>query len=188
MDLSQLSDAELLTILQKGQQQAVAELYDRHSGAMMQLAYRIMQNQRDAEDLIHDVFVEAWQKSDTYHPDRGSVRNWLLIRVRSRGIDRLRALKTARNYGLMEADTQPMGTEDASASLHEKALINRTLELLPENQRQIVLLSYFQGLSCSEISQQYDIPLGTVKSRLRGGVQRLRQLLVPQPSEAEANG
>ena len=183
--LDTFEDKDLLAALQAGDNDAMAELYERHASSMFQLAYRILQNQRDAEDLIHDVFIEAWRKSYTYHPKRGSVRNWLLIRVRSRGIDRLRSLKVARNHGMMEAETQTAGVDDnAAVELVDQVRVHDSLNSLPEAQRQVVELSYFQGLSCSDIAEQYNIPLGTVKSRLQAGVNKLRQRLAPTRSKA----
>ncbi|MCG8312869.1 MAG: sigma-70 family RNA polymerase sigma factor, partial [Pseudomonadales bacterium] len=143
MSLSTLSDEDLLVQLQAGQQDALAELYDRHACLMLQVAYKILQNQRDAEDLIHDVLIEAWQKSADYHPERGSVRNWLLIRLRSRGIDRLRSLQTARNYHLLEKQEQTQNTDDDGAcQLVDQSFVHDSLQHLPDNQRQIIELSF----------------------------------------------
>ncbi len=169
-------DRELIAAITKGERNALAELYDRHASVLMGIAYRILQNRRDAEDLLHDVFLEAWRKAASYDAKRGTVRSWLITRVRSRGIDRLRSLKTARTHAMLQANVefeQNQSSENISGSPdHVRA--RRALTLLSDAQRKVIELLYFEGLSCQEISAKCEIPIGTVKSRLSAALNILR--------------
>ncbi len=132
-----------------------------------------MRTRRDAEDLLHDVFLEVWQKAKDFDADRGTVRTWLLLRVRSRAIDRIRMLTTARNHAMIKSDPEPTGDEPSQAA--ERNLTRQALTGLSEIQRTVVELSYFEGLSCREIAERCRIPVGTVKSRLAAALTKLRQ-------------
>jgi RNA polymerase sigma-70 factor (ECF subfamily) len=167
----------------RGEQAALAELYDRHASAMLGVAIRVLRHRRDAEDLLHDVFLEAWQKAGDFDPSRGSVRSWLLMRVRSRGIDRLRSLESARRHALLRA-ADPVATPvvtQPSWDSPDRARARAALESLPPEQRDLVELGYFEGMSCSEMAAHRGIPLGTVKSRLGAGLAKLRERLAPAP-------
>jgi RNA polymerase sigma-70 factor (ECF subfamily) len=102
-DAARREDRRLVAAIARGDEGALAALYDRHAPAMLGVAIRVLRDRPDAEDLVHDVFVEAWQRSTSYDAARGSVRSWLLLRVRSRGIDRLRALDAARRHAMASA-------------------------------------------------------------------------------------
>jgi len=173
---SDVSDAHLLVAAARGDVTALGRLYDRHAPAMLGVASRILRGRQDAEDLVHDVFVEAWQRAGDYDARRGSVRSWLLVRVRSRGIDRLRSLEAARRAAMI-----PPGPEaDRSEPLWEgpdRERARAALAALPEEQRRLVELGYYEGLSCAEMAQRVGIPIGTVKSRLAAAVAKLRQSL-----------
>jgi RNA polymerase sigma-70 factor (ECF subfamily) len=174
-------DRGLIAATAGGDEQALAALYDRHAAALLGVALRILKSRQDAEDLVHDVFVEAWQRAGDFDERRGSVRGWLLVRARSRAVDRLRSLEAARRRGLLaradisegEASVEPIwdGLDRARAK--------RALDSLPEAQRALVELAYFEGLSCSEMAERCGIPIGTVKSRLSAGMAKLRQELAP---------
>ncbi len=180
-------DRQLMAKIQSGDQTALATLYDRQAPQMMGLAMRILQNRRDAEDLLHDVFLEAWQKADAYQADRGTVRNWLLLRTRSRAIDRLRALKTAREKGVLCAITEEetICDEHDPSTTADNILARKALDSLSKIQRIVIELSYFEGLTCSEIATHCNIPIGTVKSRLSAAMTKLRDQL--SATEREAN-
>src|SRR4030095_9636091 len=96
-------DERLIAAVGLGDEAALAALYDRHASAMLGVAYRVLRNRTDAEDLVHDVFVESWNKARDFQPSRGTLRSWLLMRVRSRGIDRLRSLEAARRHAMAAA-------------------------------------------------------------------------------------
>lgn len=180
-DSEQDIDQQIVSAVQSGDREAFARLYDRHSAWLLAVAYRIIQNRRDAEDLLHDVFIEVWNKAASYSAERGSVRSWLAIRVRSRAVDRIRALHIARKNQTNETDTDTMILESSNKSErgidHQKA--RRAVEQLSPKQRTVIQLSYFHGLTCQEISNRCDIPLGTVKSRLASALVSLRQHFDP---------
>jgi RNA polymerase sigma-70 factor (ECF subfamily) len=174
-------DARLVAGVQAGDRAALAGLYDRHAPAMLGVALRILRDRGDAEDLVHDVFLEAWRKSASFSAQRGTVRAWLLVRVRSRAIDRLRSLEVSRRHarggrqpGDGAAPAQP--TEDP-ADGPDRRRARAALAALPDVQRSVLELAFFEGLSCSEIATRCNAPLGTVKSRLLAGVRELRRTL-----------
>jgi RNA polymerase sigma-70 factor (ECF subfamily) len=182
-DAERGEDEALMQAVAAGDAQALAALYDRHAAVMLGVALRLLKSRQDAEDLVHDVFVQAWQRAADYDADRGSVRSWLLVRVRSRGIDRVRSLDAARRHGLVPADAEaPPPPPEASAAApwdapdRERARL--ALADLPEAQRRLIELAYFEGLTCSEMAARCEIPIGTVKSRVAAGLARLRQSLL----------
>ncbi len=178
-------DAGLIAAAAAGDEGALASLYDRHASALLGVALRILKSRQDAEDLVHDVFVEAWQRAGDFDASRGSVRSWLLVRARSRSVDRLRSLEAARRRGLLARAE----IEDGEASVEpvwdglDRARAKRALDALPETQRALVELAYFEGLTCSEMATRCGIPIGTVKSRLSAGMAKLRKEFV-EPSDA----
>ncbi len=172
-------DESLMAAAAVGDESALGELYDRHAGAMLGVALRILKVRQDAEDLVHDVFVEAWQKARDFDAERGSVRSWLLVRVRSRGVDRLRTLQAARRRGLV-ADTDGAAEAVPVAAIWDtpdRERVRRALDVLPEPQRVLIELAYFEGMTCSEMAAHCAIPIGTVKSRLSAAMGKLRTAL-----------
>ncbi len=178
-------DAALLAAMVAGDRGALGQLYDRYAPLLMGTAFRILRNRRDAEDLLHDVFLEAWRKAGDYDPQRGSVRKWLSVRVRSRALDRVRSLATARKYALLEAsaDDAALASGDVTAKSVDCDRALEALQCLTPAQRTVVQLGYFEGLTCSEIARRCEIPLGTVKSRLSSAIARLREQMVPAAEE-----
>ena len=180
------SDVALMTALQQGDRGALASLYDRHAPQLLGLAWRILGNRGDAEDLIHDVFLEAWNKAASFDPGRGSVRAWLVTRVRSRAIDRLRVLGTARRHAMAEtaaAPEEPAALEDPSHA-PDRRRARDALAGLPEEQRTVIELAYFEGLTCREIGDRCGIPVGTVKSRMSAAIGKLRAGLAPRGEDS----
>lgn len=172
-------DESLMAAAAVGDESALAELYDRHAGAMLGVALRILKLRQDAEDLVHDVFVEAWQKAADFDGTRGSVRSWLLVRVRSRGVDRLRSLSSARRRGLL-GDGEPEVEGAPVAPIWDgpdRERARKALDGLPDAQRALVELAYFEGMTCSEMAAHCAIPIGTVKSRLAAAMGKLRGAL-----------
>ena len=161
---------------QAGDGAALARLYDRHASAMLGLAVRFLRDTEDAEDLVHDVFVEAWQRAGTYDPKRASVRAWLLIKVRSRALDRLRhsRLVAAKQVTLT---TEPTSAEPLQAREADHTRAWTALTALNEPQREVLELAYFAGLTCRQIAARRNLPEGTVKSRLAAGMAQLRHAL-----------
>jgi len=150
----------------------VAELYARHARAIYSLAHAMLKSPQEAEDLIHDVFLEAWHRSEHYSEARGSVRAWLLMRARSRALDRLKSNGCQRVLAL---ESCPL--DDASAALGDQLRLRELLCQMPDVQREVLLLGYFEGLSSVEIAERLGIPTGTVKSRTRAALGALRASL-----------
>ena len=175
-------DCSIMRRIQQKQRAAFAELYDRYAAVMLAAAMRILQNRRDAEDLLHDVFLEVWQNAASYDPKRGSVRTWLQVKVRSRAIDRLRSLHLMRNYATAECNVE---SELAMSDSHDPSFApdfsraRKALGKLPQAQRVVLELGYFEGLTCREIAERCGIPIGTVKSRMAAGMIQMRQYLNP---------
>jgi RNA polymerase sigma-70 factor, ECF subfamily len=169
-----VDDAQLVAAMARGERAALAALYDRYASLLLGAAYHVLRNRRDAEDLLHDVLLECWNKAATYEARRGSVRSWLLVRVRSRALDRVRSLAVARRHAAAPPapEEAPLAGDALRAADGGRAI--RALGALPEAQRSIVELCFFQGLGCAEIAKQLGIPVGTVKSRLARAVERLR--------------
>ncbi|MGH8548315.1 MAG: sigma-70 family RNA polymerase sigma factor [Methylococcales bacterium] len=172
----QENDLKIVAAIQAGDREAFARLYDRHASWLLAVAYRILQNRRDAEDLLHDVFIEIWAKARSYDPQRGSVRSWLAVRTRSRALDRIRALTIVRKNEADELDSQTTMVEasDESELGIDRQIARRAVDQLSPKQRTVIQLSYFQGMTCQEIADRCEIPLGTVKSRLASALHSLR--------------
>ena len=178
----ELSDHAALTKAQRGDPDGLAVLYDRYSTFLYRAAVLLLHNRRDAEDLIHDIFLEAWQKAEQYDPRRGSIKAWLMLRVRSRAIDRIRSAKIASQYAL-KAGIPPdivLASTDQGEIAADGSRAFRAVQELREHQRKVVELGYFEGLTCREISQRCNIPIGTVESRLSAGMLVLREQLAPR--------
>jgi RNA polymerase sigma-70 factor (ECF subfamily) len=174
-------DAELVTAIAGGDRGALAKLYDRHSGVLLGLAMRIVRDRREAEDLLHDVFLEAWRSAKDFDPKRGRVRTWLAIRMRSRALDLQKSARVSRNAGDAGLDLLVDDNQNASP---DHARVRAALADLGADQRRVLELAYFEGLSCTEIAERISIPVGTVKSRIAAGLDRLRNGLSRRsPSE-----
>lgn len=167
------ADIAVLRRLAAGEQAALGVLYDRHAGVMLALGMRIVGVRREAEDLVHDVFLEVWRHAGDYQAERGSVKTWLLLRMRSRCLDKVRSHGFSRS---MPLEKEPV--RSGAAERHERRLdgarARALLEQLPQGQREVLELGYFEGLTFSEIAVQLDIPIGTVKSRVSAAMTKLR--------------
>jgi len=169
------SDEVLMVGAAGGDQAAMARLYDRYAPPLLSAGQRMLGSRRDAEDLLHDVFVEVWQQAGDYSAARGSVKSWLFLRMRSRAIDRLR-LASRKNVELGDQvlATATRDVVEDPALAPDRAQIRYTLEVLPPDQRVAIELAYFGGLSGAQIAAQLGVPLGTVKTRLALGMSKLR--------------
>jgi RNA polymerase sigma-70 factor (ECF subfamily) len=178
------SDEALIIAIAAGDRGALAELYDRYAPILLAVGQRILGSHREAEDLMQDVFLEAWQRASGYDPARGTVRAWLLVRLRSRALDRHRAASAAHrasidSVGPLEQRAQ---TEDPALA-PDRAVVRRALETLSREQRAVLELGYFHGLSSSEIALRTGAPIGTVKTRMATALARLRATLNPGGAE-----
>jgi RNA polymerase sigma-70 factor, ECF subfamily len=176
------SDLTLLRAVARGERWALGALYDRHAALLLGIGARVLGSRDDAEDLLHDVFLEVNRHAGEYDATRGSVRTWLCVRMRSRALDRLRAPGRAKCWSLDAlppgADTSPADTDLLEGHGDRDTVRVRTaLAALPEVQRAVLELGYFRGLSCSEIAELLALPVGTVKSRVRSALERLREAL-----------
>jgi RNA polymerase sigma-70 factor, ECF subfamily len=180
---------ELLNRIQAGDHSALAELYDATSKAVFSLALRIVSERDIAEDVVVEVYSQVWGNAKAYNPQRGTALAWVLTMTRSRAIDVLRSRRHLQNNESIEeahnlqADVPT--PEDMSEAAEQQRLVQRALNGLSVDQRQLIELAYFSDLSHSEIAARVGQPLGTVKTRIRLGMLRLRQLLT-QPLEAVA--
>jgi len=179
---TQHSDAELIRAIARGDERAFARLYDLHSPILLGLLIRILKDRAEAEDTLQEVFLQIWQRASDFDEARGRPFTWIVTITRSRAIDRLRSQKSRARVALETALSEMVvsprrdAADDAIQSEHNEA-IHRALAELPEEQRRALLLAYFEGLSQSEIAARLDEPLGTIKTRARSGLSKLRQLL-----------
>jgi RNA polymerase sigma-70 factor (ECF subfamily) len=167
-------DAALVAAMADGDRGALAALYDRHASLLLGLALKIVRERREAEDLLHDVFLEAWRSAKDFDPKRGRVRTWLAIRMRSRALDLQKSARVSRNAGDAGLEVVP---DDSETQSPDHGRVRAALAGLGDDQRRVLELAYFEGLSCSEIAETIAIPIGTVKSRLAAGMARLRDVM-----------
>jgi RNA polymerase sigma-70 factor (ECF subfamily) len=154
---------------------ALATLYDKYSGQMLGLCVRILRDRREAEDVLHDVFIEVWRRAGDYDRRRGSVRSWLLMRTRSRALDRARSHGFSRSVPFDDSTASRRTAADDPSAAPDHARVHRALDELPLEQRRVIELGYFEGLSSSEIATRVGAPVGTVKSRVAAGLAKLRR-------------
>lgn len=177
---AQISDHDLLKAIARSDEGALGSLYDRYKQILFGLLVRILNSREEAEDVLQEVFIQVWRRASHYDERRGKPFTWLVTVARSRAIDRLRAL-ASRNR-LAEAATtdewEKVSDADTDAFCAERSeIVKRALQQIPEEQRLTLRLAYFEGLSQSEIAKQLGTPLGTVKTRMRAGMLKLRELL-----------
>lgn len=170
-----LTDAELVVQAAAGDSACLGELFDRHAGRMKSLALRIVRNPEEAEDVVQEVFVQAWRQAGRFDANRGKVLAWLSIMTRSRSLDRWRRRSTRRETAVADAHEleAPRPTENAAAAWAASS----ALAELPADQRVPLELAYWEGLSQTEIAERLGVPLGTIKTRMRIGLKRLREAL-----------
>jgi RNA polymerase sigma-70 factor (ECF subfamily) len=175
---SEESDAELVARMARGERAALATLYSRHAARLLALAVHILRDRAEAEDLLHDVFLEAWQKAASYSEERGAVSAWLSLRARSRAIDRRRSVPRTRAVSLeaLGADG-PVDPSSGPARIQDQRRLSQAFAVMSADEQQVIVLGYFEGLSSSEIAEQLGTPIGTVKSRTRSALVKLRGAL-----------
>jgi RNA polymerase sigma-70 factor, ECF subfamily len=181
-DLRNLADEEVMQLVQDGDPRAFELVYDRHGGAAFSLAYRMVGNKVTAEDITQEAFLSIWRTRLRYDPGRGSVRTWVLGIVHNRGIDALRrhGVHERRRAGFEGAEERfeaPERTEVEAVRRHEAHTVRRALDELPEEQCKVIELAYFGGFSHSQIAEMLGAPVGTVKGRMRLGLEKLRSSL-----------
>ncbi len=183
------TDEEIVRRVAEGDQTAIAELYDRYRQAAFGLALRVLRDRGEAEEALLDTFLQIWKTAARYDAGRGSVSAWLMTLARSRAIDRLRArprpvLATDELEATAPAAGAP-GPEEAMEQVLRQRRVTRALSALNEPQRRAIALAYYRGLSHAEIAATLGEPLGTIKSRIRTGLQALRDSLAGQFASEE---
>ena len=174
-------DAGLVFAVARGDEGAYATLYSRYGPTLLGLVYRIVRNRAEAEDVLQDVFLQVWRRASTFDDVRGSVFVWLTMLARSRALDRLDLMasrdRTARAATAVDESTPDAA--DLATSAQERRRLLQALAVIPDAQRQVLQLAYFEGLSQREIAARLDRPLGTIKSLVRLGLNKLRRQLAP---------
>ncbi len=176
------SEQSAIERMARGDHDALAELYDRHARIVYAVALRIMRDPADAEDVVQEVFSQAWRQASRYEATRGQVAGWLMNLTRSRAIDRIRAGRSRPEP--MTGDGEPVDLPDLGpavdeqlASAGEAARVRAAVGELSLLQRVAIELAFYEGLTHVEIAERLELPLGTVKTRIRQGLSRLRARL-----------
>ena len=173
-----LADEHLISFVGQGDAEAFTILYDRHGRAAFSLAYRVLGERQAAEDLVQDAFLRLWRSATSYRSERGSVRTWLLSIVLNRGIDQIRAQASRRRtQEKIEASAPRSQPSEAFAETlrnSQRDQVRQALNTLPPEQLKILELAYFSGYTHLQISELVDVPLGTIKGRMRLGLKKMR--------------
>ena len=191
MDYSQQDDQTLLSLIVTAHEPALGALYDRYSRLVFSLAYQTVGDYTLAEEITQDVFLRVWEKADTFRPEQGRAATWLASIARNRAIDlyRRRSVRPEGNRADWDLESGPdlpdKQNVEAEAELAQRAVaVRQALRELPEEQRLVLTYAYFQGYSHSQIAETLNEPLGTVKTRIRLAMQKLRLMLAPEsPSD-----
>jgi RNA polymerase sigma-70 factor, ECF subfamily len=187
MALTQLADEDLMQLVRRGDAQAFEVVYERHATVAFSLAYRMTQSRNTAEDVVQEAFLSLWRSGARYDRGRGSVRTWILGIVHNRAIDALRRAfvhdrRRASDEGIEERFAAPERTDVEVARRDEAREVRDALAELPTEQSRVIELAYFGGYSHSEIASMLDTPIGTVKGRMRLGLEKMRgRLGIPIP-------
>ena len=182
-------DAELALLqrVAQGDRVSFETLYDRFSGVLFSTAYRVLNNQEAAEDVLQDVFIQIWEKAPLYDPARGKPMTWAVTLTRNKAIDRLRS--TVRRNRLhddveREAETfeqfDDRSSFDAVAAGETSQIVRDAIQKLSKDQREAIELAFFSSLTQREIAERLNEPLGTIKARIRRGMMKLREVLNPE--------
>ena len=172
------TDEELLAVVARGDEQALATLYDRYDRVAYGLAYRILRDQALAQDAVQDAFLSVWRTAASFDPLRGKASTWLLTLVHRRAVDAVRREDRRRARPLDDAPIASGDATDETAELREqRRAVQAALAQLPPEQREALELAYYGGLSQSELAERLGVPLGTVKSRMFAALAKLRDLL-----------
>jgi RNA polymerase sigma-70 factor, ECF subfamily len=171
----------LIQQVAKQDRDAFSQLYDRFSTLVFTLAMRMLKARSDAEDLLQEVFVQVWRQAENYSAERGSPEAWIVNIARSRAIDKIRSIRRMqKSFVLTDDPARAESSENVESSAAEsetRLTMNSALANLPDTQRKVLELAYFDGLTQSEIADRLAEPLGTVKTRMRSGIQKLREIL-----------
>jgi RNA polymerase sigma-70 factor (ECF subfamily) len=179
--IGDVSDAQLVTAVARYSEVALAEAYRRHGGAVYGLARRVLNNESEAQDVTQEVFLRLWNQPDRFDPGRGTLRSFLLTQSHARAVDAIRSLNARRSREAKDAQRAATADYDLSHEAWDLALADKVsgaLASLPKEERQAIELAYFKGRTYVEVAQLLDAPEGTIKSRIRNGMRRMRAALV----------
>ncbi len=180
MNEPEQSDLELLARISRSDVDALAALYDRYGRRVFALAVRILNDAATAEEITQDVFLSMWRRSSSYSPDKGKFTTWLFSIAHNRTIDELRRRRRdgSRNSDVIEdhldLESGEISPDESAVAQSEYAMVREAMSVLPPEQRQVVELAYFHGLTQAEIAAKMSQPLGTVKTRMRLALKKLR--------------
>lgn len=184
MDYSKLNDEALILLITRAQPQALQELYHRYHRLVFSLALNLVGDRALAEEITLDVFLKVWHKVDTYRPERARVSSWLTTIARNQAIDVLRQQRTRLNGHrvgwndqLVQLPSNHHTPEEAAGLTLRREQIRRAVAQLPPDQQEALALAFFSGYTHREIAEMLATPLGTIKTRLRLALQKLRQIL-----------
>jgi RNA polymerase sigma-70 factor (ECF subfamily) len=172
-------DAALVASVVRGDRGALAALYDRHSAILMAVGLRIVGDRAQAEDLLHDVFIEAWHQAATFDSTRGTVRAWLVTRMRSRALDRRNAGTRSARILKSAAEESPTSAAPPETTGTDRERVRRMVVALPDELNAVIGMAYFEGLTSAQIAERLNVPIGTVKSRTARAVALLKDRIVP---------
>lgn len=183
----QREDVVLIERVRQGDQHAFEALYDRYADLVFSLAVRML-GYETAEEVVQEVFLTLWRKADRFEPERGSLSTWLLTVTRHRAIDEIRHRRRRQGQNSPSLDLSILkiipdkapGPEERAQSETQSIIVANALSEIPPEQREVILLAYFEGLTQSQIASQLDLPLGTVKKRVRLGLQKLKRSLTEE--------
>jgi RNA polymerase sigma-70 factor (ECF subfamily) len=175
-----LSDEALVALVARGDENALAELYDRVSRIAYGLALRVLRDERHAEDAVQEAFLQVWRSAASFRAERAKASTWILTLVHRRAVDLVRREERRQTEPLAEEGETaqaPERTEEAAWLRFERERVQKALSQLPDVQREALELAYYGGFSQSELADRLGVPLGTIKSRMFAGLARLRELL-----------
>ncbi len=177
MSTDERTDEQLMAALAGGERAALSELYARHASLLLGVGVKMLRSREEAEDILHDVFMEAWRRATQYDAARGSVRTWLVLRMRSRVVDRMRSAPRRREIATEHLPETAVDERPPARLATEQQLLRDALLALPDELQDAVDCIYFRAMSVQETSDKLGWPPGTVKSRLFAARKRLREAL-----------
>jgi RNA polymerase sigma-70 factor (ECF subfamily) len=179
--IDEVSDAQLVISIARFSEVALAEVYRRHGGAVFGLARRVLSNESEAQDVTQDVFLRLWNHPDRFDAARGSLRSFLLTQSHGKAVDAIRTLNARRSREVRDGQLTAAAAYDINNEAWDLALsdqVTRVLDALPDQERKVIELAYFEGQTYVEVARTLGQPEGTVKSRIRQGMRRMRSALV----------